>query len=319
MAVNIMESRKPYYTIDDAASFLTKKLSEPVTAVDILQHGLSGQIALSVYFVTEAYGWRSVPIRKQSDEQQAENKTKCEQYKAEAKATGAPFVTQRLDDWHVSSSIDNRYFFLSSRERDDLAGVWDLAMFGGELDFLRNHYMRAIGEPEIEPSLDDVLVCDPATEKYYILVHGEACHELGIRPVAHMPRDALLVVRTDELFSFCSTIMEEKAAILEAERAEIKATDTEPCCPPASAWTIKSPKREQTYTPALARALRYFYDKGHPAPPTAREVLEYWRNTKNQHLELIQVLADEASYYDSNGDAKSLSLDSLRKAIARRI
>ncbi len=316
--MNIMERRKPYYTISEAASFLTKKLGEPVTAADILQYGLSGQIALSVYFVTEAYGWRSVLIRKQSDEQQAENRTKFEQYKSEAKATGAPLVTQRRDDWHVSGSIDNKYLFLSNRERDELNGVWDLAMAGGELDFLRNHYMRAIGESEIEPSLDDILVCDPAAGQHYIVVHGEMPTEQA-RPVAHMPSDVLLVVRTDELFSFCCPIMEEKAAILEAEQAERKAPDTEPCYSPAPAWTIKPPRREQTYSPALGRALQYFYDEGHPAPPTAREVLEYWRNTKGQHLELIQVLADEANYYDSNGDAKALSLDSLRKAIARRI
>lgn len=86
----------------------------------------------------------------------------------------------------------------------------------------------------------------------------------------------------------------------------------------ASSWAIKQHRRQQGYAAALERALKHFYTSGHPQPPSAREVLEYWRETRETHCELGEVLAEEIKYYDAKGDIKGANLDAIHKAIKRR-
>lgn len=82
-------------------------------------------------------------------------------------------------------------------------------------------------------------------------------------------------------------------------------------------WSIKKPGRIQGYAMALLRALDYFQEVSPQKPPTGRMVLEYWRETLKLHPEIESCLADEVSYYDSEGNTKHADLNSLSKTILR--
>ena len=87
--------------------------------------------------------------------------------------------------------------------------------------------------------------------------------------------------------------------------------------PTAKTWRIHQLKRIQGYAPALLRVLPHFQRKDPYRPPTARNVLEYWRATVKEHPEIAQVNQDDMAFYDGNGDIKTASLESIRGTIGR--
>ena len=82
----------------------------------------------------------------------------------------------------------------------------------------------------------------------------------------------------------------------------------------APAWAVKKPQRYSGYAAPLHRLLAGAHREGKPCP-TARDVVEAWRT--DRPAEIAKVLPDGFDYYDSKGDAKTASLDAIRKAIER--
>ncbi len=87
------------------------------------------------------------------------------------------------------------------------------------------------------------------------------------------------------------------------------------------AWSIQRPRRIQGYALPLIRALKHFNEMGLRTRPTARDVLEYFRERVRSEPEawpeIAQVHVHELAYYDSRGDVVTADLDALRKAIER--
>ncbi|TYK73424.1 hypothetical protein FSY59_02050 [Comamonas sp. Z3] len=86
-------------------------------------------------------------------------------------------------------------------------------------------------------------------------------------------------------------------------------------------WSIRHPKRIQGYALPLIRALEHFNEIGLRTRPTARDVLEYFRDRvrsePNAWPEIAQVHVHELAFYDSRGDVATADLEALRKAIGR--
>lgn len=86
-------------------------------------------------------------------------------------------------------------------------------------------------------------------------------------------------------------------------------------------WSIRHPKRIQGYALPLIRALEHFNEIGLRTRPTARDVLEYFRervrSEPNAWPEIAQVHVHELAFYDSRGDVATADLEALRKAIGR--
>ncbi|HDY96922.1 MAG TPA: hypothetical protein ENH72_00385 [Pseudomonas sabulinigri] len=319
--MNRLLTQKSYVAVAEAAKHLSAAVGEEITEADVLQLGLEGQLTLSVYFVTEAHGWPSLVLPAPSKEQTPEARIEIVQAKKEAKAANTHLKTTTCDNLQASHSIDGKHIFLSRPEQVILKGVWDLAMIGGELDFVNNNHMRELGRPEIELSLDHILVVDHAASTFFTLVGWKPYDGGHFSPIVHMPQDAFLVVRTKNLATLCQSLLEEilEEFKMEAElkEHEVGVVEVEQLRQPATPWRICQPKRQQGYTPALLRTLKQFHENGHPQPPTAREVLECWRKTQGQHLELDSVLADEIKFYDAKGDIKAVGLSAIHKAIKR--
>lgn len=81
-----------------------------------------------------------------------------------------------------------------------------------------------------------------------------------------------------------------------------------------TAWTVRRPQRFRGYGEPLYLLLAAAYREGRPRP-TARDVLEAWRN--NKPAALAKVLQDGFDYYDAGGDTKPANLEAIRKAIGR--
>ena len=86
-------------------------------------------------------------------------------------------------------------------------------------------------------------------------------------------------------------------------------------------WSIHPPKRIQGYALSLIRALQHFNQVGLDTRPTARNVLEYFRESvrrePNSWPEIAQVHVHELAFYDSRGNVATADLEALRKAIDR--
>lgn len=86
-------------------------------------------------------------------------------------------------------------------------------------------------------------------------------------------------------------------------------------------WSIQRPKRIQGYALPLIRALEHFNEIGMRTRPTARDVLEYFRERVRSEPEawpeIAQVHVHELAFYDSRGDVATADLEALRKAIGR--
>ncbi len=86
-------------------------------------------------------------------------------------------------------------------------------------------------------------------------------------------------------------------------------------------WSIHPPKRIQGYALSLIRALEHFNQIGLRTRPTARNVLEYFRervrSEPNAWPEIAQVHVHELAFYDSRGNVATADLEALRKAIDR--
>ncbi|MEH6688022.1 MAG: hypothetical protein V7693_12265 [Halopseudomonas sabulinigri] len=320
--MNRLLTQKSYVAVAEAAKHLSAAVGEEITEVDVLQLGLEGKLTLSIYFVTEAHGWPSLVLPAHSKEQAPEARIELAQAKKEAKAAATQLKTTTCDNLQTSHSIDGKHIFLSRSEQVILKGVWDLAMLGGELDFVNNNHMRKLGRPEVELSLDHILVVDHAASTFFTLVGWKPYDGGHFSPIVTMPQDAFLVVRTEKLLelhvSLLAESVEELRSVAELEDPEVDATEVEQLRQPAPPWDIYKSKREQSYSPALSRALKHFHENDHPRRPTARDVLEYWRETQQQHPELNRVLAHEVEYYDATGDIKKADLDAIYKAIKRR-
>ena len=86
-------------------------------------------------------------------------------------------------------------------------------------------------------------------------------------------------------------------------------------------WSIQRPRRIQGYALPLIRALKHFNEIGLRTRPTARDVLEYFRERVRSEPEawpeIAQVHVHELAFYDSRGDVATADLEALRKAIGR--
>ncbi|MDH1255204.1 hypothetical protein N5C67_21370 [Comamonas thiooxydans] len=86
-------------------------------------------------------------------------------------------------------------------------------------------------------------------------------------------------------------------------------------------WSIQRPRRIQGYALPLIRALEHFNEIGLRTRPTARDVLEYFRERVRSEPEawpeIAQVHVPELAFYDSRGDVATADLEALRKAIGR--
>jgi len=102
----------------------------------------------------------------------------------------------------------------------------------------------------------------------------------------------------------------------ESLRSASEPTKTEPSAEDSQSmqqkWVVKKPKRVRGYTRPLIECLVKANREGRPIP-SAREMFDSWKG--NLPPEIVQMTFNKFEYYDSNGDTKWASIDSLRKAI----
>jgi hypothetical protein len=100
--------------------------------------------------------------------------------------------------------------------------------------------------------------------------------------------------------------------IASSEQTEAPERQTTAQTPPSSTWQVRTDlKRFGGYRYELLKAVKAFHTKGHPRPPTAREVLDFWLEKKPFD---IAVMSDGIKYTTNSGDDE-VTIDSIRKAI----
>lgn len=208
-AVRKLLKLKEWVSVADAAQHLTTVSGEEVTEADLLQLALTGDLTISVYFITEVMGQRCLVLPAIS---KIENVRITEEMRS--KLTAPPNKNKPLEAdpyagyrTRIQSTIDKTHYIISPDDIQNptlIKGVWDLAMIGGETDYVRNKYMTRIGKRKITPSLDDLLITNQEKDEFYSLLRRERVENKGLCHVAaaRMPDDILLAVRTTALLHF---------------------------------------------------------------------------------------------------------------------
>jgi hypothetical protein len=203
--MNKLIKLKNWLTVPEAAKHLTGIFKdEEVTEADILRFALDGHLTLSVNFVNKTTGIRGqlVPLY-------------------EAKKT-------RLDD---EQWIEDVIQF--EDEIVTIRGVWDLTMLGIEAENIEHEYQMMTGGPAVKlTNLDGPVVSQP-DGKYTKLttyfdnplkkpLYGPSNYYVALG----LPKDAVLVVRTQALTKFIQSLEDQKPAGIdkpldERERASL--------------------------------------------------------------------------------------------------
>lgn len=216
---------KEWVSVADAAQHLTTVSGEEVTEADLLQLALTGHLTISVYFVTEVMGQRCVVLPALD---KIENVRITEEMRS--KLTAPPNKKEPLEAdpyaayrTQIQLTVDKTHYIISPDVIQNptlIKGVWDLAMIGGETDYVRNKYMTKIGKRKITPSLDDLLITNQEKSEFYSLLRLEHVENKGLCHVAaaRMPKDILLAVRTTALLRFQERLLPDNRQPKDTEK-----------------------------------------------------------------------------------------------------
>jgi hypothetical protein len=201
---------KQWVTVADAAEHLTLAAGETVSEADLLQLALDSQLLISVYIVSEAIVQPCIVRRVKSKTESATARAEIEHVKNGAELLGAPLVQHQIpaDQLRVWYPLGKTHIVISARNIQNpvtITGVWDLAMVGGDFDYVKNQLMDLLSKQQIKPSLDDlVFIKKQEEDEYFSLLKCEVKEGGGIYyvPAFLMPEDAFLVVRTATLLDF---------------------------------------------------------------------------------------------------------------------
>lgn len=134
---------KQWVTVPDAARYLSEIMSESVSEADVLQLALDGQIKLSVDFPNRAKAhigrilpFREIPRKTALSLNREKEITLFDGYPLHGLMPG-----ECPDDDAPIIHFDKKV--------TDIAGVWDLAMFGNERIDVEFDLQRLIGGPEV--------------------------------------------------------------------------------------------------------------------------------------------------------------------------
>jgi hypothetical protein len=200
---------KKWLTVPDAARHLSILFGEEVSEADVLRLALDGHLTLSVEFVNRATAQcgKIIPL-------------------ADAEIDEVPNLTGELIKGGISLGGDRVFSY--SGEIKQLAGVWNLAMVGsGRID-VEDKYQFLTGGPSVDLfSLDGPFVYDTngtwaEIVEYYSQeklsfsqnkLYNPRNNPDNYHPAAHLPSDAVLVVRTSALQQLEALISEPEPAI----------------------------------------------------------------------------------------------------------
>lgn len=209
-----------WFTLSNAAKYLSKKLDEEVGEADILRLGLDRQLTLSVYFANHIPGL--LGEIKTCDNQRKEMLPASEGLDKETLVLIGDFFVQLEGRGKYVEAIGEIIVGveITGDRITGLKGVWDLPLLGGETTFVENLYMNHIGGPALTGVyLDGSFVRKPDGTFYQLqerfdenhvqkLMASENHKELNeYFPACCLPEGSVLVVRTEVLNAFVQKML----------------------------------------------------------------------------------------------------------------
>ncbi|MGZ8917660.1 MAG: hypothetical protein ACXW0T_05515, partial [Methylobacter sp.] len=176
---------KNWWTLPDAAKYLSEADKNEVTEADILRLALDGELKLSVRFVNQTKARRGTVVGRKDvkwGELPLDLGFQLKNY---------PVFERNGDSWRYMESlqIDDTQFLNISDECTTIEGVWDLPMFGcGRLN-IEDKYQRLTGGPEVAFQRLGGPVVERADKGLYQL--GKSCYDglgYGSLTKAHMAK-----------------------------------------------------------------------------------------------------------------------------------
>lgn len=207
---------KQWMTVAEAAERLTVAAGETVTEADLLLFALDSHLPISVFFTTETFAQPCMILPVSDREEHEATSATAVQPNTDAESESAPLEVEPAETVQAlaRTTIDKTHIILTPITTHSpvlINGLWDLAMIGGEIDFVKNQLMDRLSKQEVTPSLDDLLIVDQEGNEHFSLLRYEQAKakENHYVPAARMPADALLVVRTNALLHFQKQLLTE--------------------------------------------------------------------------------------------------------------
>lgn len=255
-------NQKAWFTVQEAANYLSTIYKETITESDIYQYALDDILNLSINFTTYAYAkpGKIVPISKSKVSNQyfyTSGKTQIlateEDERLYMRYTGIETVEDlEVDLMPLSEDFpyngDAKNYFESEDKVMSLTGIHDLPLIGNEKDIISKLLVQSKSgndaEQPISFNMCGALASGEKGALYQIqemissnsLQHIEHDTETSIEihkkfiPSNKFPPDSLIVIRTEEVSRFSHLLSEEvqqEKPLTLTQRAEIFLTDHE--------------------------------------------------------------------------------------------
>jgi hypothetical protein len=169
---------KNWWTLPDAAKYLSEVYRNEVTEADILRLALDGHIKLSVRFVNQTKARRGTVVGRKDvkwGELPLDLGFQLKNY---------PIFERNGDSWRYRKSlqIDGTQFLNISDELTTIEDVWDLPMFGCGRLIIEDKYQKLTGGPEVSFQRLGGPVVERSDKGVYQV--GESCYAgLGYGPL----------------------------------------------------------------------------------------------------------------------------------------
>lgn len=189
---------KGWMPVADAARHLATVIKEAASEADVLRLALDGQLRLSVYFVnsTIARTGRVIAIDK---------------------ATGEPAWPTEVTRGLTLSTGEGIVF---DGDIVPLTGVWDLPMIDGETLHVEQRYQHLIDGPAITRIAFNGTFVEGKDGQICQLQEDGDGNEF-LHPAGGLPKDSLLVVRTEALIEFQRSISNIDKPLAKKERESL--------------------------------------------------------------------------------------------------
>ncbi|MGF1761105.1 hypothetical protein L4D76_24930 [Photobacterium sagamiensis] len=132
---------KKYFTIADAARYLSNSLDEPVSVADIYELALDNKLTVSVRLIDQAYAIGGQYVSSQDNDT---NQYQVDFNLATNEALDKPYIICLDDELQIEK---NKWLVLDKQVRV-IDGIWDLAMIGIESQKIKEFYQKQVGGPE---------------------------------------------------------------------------------------------------------------------------------------------------------------------------
>lgn len=184
---------KEWLTVADAARHLAIIFGEEVTKADVLRLALDGRLRLSVYFVNgvNARCGKAVHLTEAEwkEWKEAINQRKFSFISAPKLGDG------RLLEFEKDSFMGHDRNFIKRRT---IKGVWDLPMIGNERRDVEQEYQLLTGGPEVKSRI----LLGTLVERGGGEMGQLNWTDTGLNADLGLPKDCVLIVRTDALREF---------------------------------------------------------------------------------------------------------------------